>query len=161
MKVKYIFFILLIFLSIKTNKMENNISRNTKIIDIINNPIFENYGRFIFPIHRQISSSLTIENLESIYTGYNYMKHERTIEIINYFISQVKKGNKIFYDIYTDKEKQYDRSLKETGLFFFRGNLGQKFAIINAGGAFSYVGACMIAFHNLWKYKKEALMLLH
>ena len=85
--------------------MENTITKNTKIIDIINNPLFGNYGRYIFPIHKQISSSLTIENLESIYTWYNYMKPERTIEIINYFISQVKKGNKIFYDIYYDKEK--------------------------------------------------------
>ena len=155
MEKKFIFFILLIILSFKTNKMENNITRNTKIIDIINNPIFGNYGRYIFPIHRQISSSLTIESLDSIYTWYNYMRPERTIEIINYFISQVKKGNKIFYDIYSDKEKQYDRSLKETGLFFFRGNPGQKFAIVNAGGAFSYVGAMHDSFPQALEISKR------
>ncbi len=136
-------------------KMENNINRKTRIIDIINNPIFENYGRYIFPIHRQISSSLTIENLDSIYTWYNYMKPERTIEIINYFISQIKKGNKIFYDIYTDEEKKLDPSKKDTGLFFFRGNPGQKFSIVNAGGAFSYVGAMHDSFPHALEISKR------
>ena len=60
----------IIFLLIKeTKKMESKnkinftINKNTKIIDIINNPIFGNFGRYIFPIHKHISSSLTIENL--------------------------------------------------------------------------------------------------
>ena len=154
MKLK-IFIILIIFLFINSCKMKNDITRKTKIIDIINNPLFGNYGRYIFPIHKEISSSLTIENLDSIYTWYNYMKPERTIEIINYFISQIKKGNKIFYDIYSEKEKKLDRTLKETGIFFFRGNPGQKFAIVNAGGAFSYVGAMHDSFPHALEISKR------
>lgn len=69
------------------NKINFTINKNTKIIDIINNPIFGNFGRYIFPIHKHISSSLTIENLSSIYTWYNYMNPDKTIEIIKYFIS--------------------------------------------------------------------------
>ena len=152
---KKFFMIYIDILFINFIKMENNINRKTRIIDIINNPIFENYGRYIFPIHRQISSSLTIENLDSIYTWYNYMKPERTIEIINYFISQIKKGNKIFYDIYTDEEKKLDPSKKDTGLFFFRGNPGQKFSIVNAGGAFSYVGAMHDSFPHALEISKR------
>ena len=135
--------------------METKITKNTKIIDIINNQIFQNYGRFIFPLHKQISSSLTIENLDSIYTWYNNMKPERTIEVINYFISQIKKGNKIFYDIYTEEEKKLDHSKKETGLFFFRGNPNEKFAIINAGGAFTYVGAMHDSFPHALEISKR------
>jgi len=126
--------------NMKVQKQENyNINKNTKIIDIINNPIFSSFGRYIFPIHQHISSSLTIENLSSIYTWYNYMNPDKTIKIINYFISQIKSGFKIFYDIYTEQEKKLDPSKKETGLFFFRGNQNSKFSIVNAGGAFSYV----------------------
>ena len=152
---KKFFMIYIDILFINFIKMENNINRKTRIIDIINNPIFENYGRYIFPIHRQISSSLTIENLDSIYTWYNYMKPERTIEIINYFISQIKKGNKIFYDIYTDEEKKLDPSKKDTGLFFFRGKPRQKFSIVNAGGAFSYVGAMHDSFPHALEISKR------
>ena len=155
-RIKIRYFILYInILFLNSIKMESNINRKTKIIDIIKNPIFENYGRYIFPIHRQISSSLTIENLDSIYTWYHNMKPERTIEIINYFITQIKKGNKIFYDIYTDKEKKLDPSKNETGLFFFRGNPGQKFSIINAGGAFSYVGAMHDSFPHALEISKR------
>ena len=135
--------------------MENNININTKIIDIINNPIFGNFGRYIFPLHKNISTSLTIKNLDSIYTWYNHMNPNKTIEIINYFISEIKKGNKIFFDIYTNKEKELDISKKETGLFFFRGNPGEKFAIINAGGAFSYVGAMHDSFPHALEISKK------
>ena len=83
------------------------------------------------------------------------MKPERTIEIINYFISQTKKGNKIFYDIYTNEEKELDPSKKDTGLFFFRGEPYQKFAIINAGGAFSYVGAMHDSFPHALEISKR------
>ena len=83
------------------------------------------------------------------------MNPNKTLEIINYFISEIKKGNKIFYDIYTDKEKELDNSKKETGLFFFRGNPGQKLAIINAGGAFSYVGAMHDSFPHALEISKK------
>ena len=142
--------------NMKSKKQENfNINKNTKIIDIINNPIFSNFGRYIFPIHQHISSSLTIENLSSIYTWYNYMNPNKTIEIINYFIFQIKSGFKIFYDIYTEEEKKLDPSKKETGLFFFRGNPNSKFAIVNAGGAFSYVGAMHDSFPQALEISKN------
>ncbi|MDQ8795037.1 alpha/beta hydrolase, partial [Streptococcus ruminantium] len=34
-----------------------------------------------------------------------------------------------------------DPSKRETGLFFFKGNENEKFALINAGGGFHYVAA--------------------
>ena len=150
-------FLIIIVVSMKSKNKENNfnINKDTKIIDIINNPIFGNFGRHIFPIHKHISSSLTIENLSSIYTWYNYMNPEKTIEIIKYFINQIQLGNKIFYDIYDLNEKQKDPSLKETGLFFFRGNPNSKFAIVNAGGAFSYVGAMHDSFPQALEISKK------
>ena len=131
------------------------INKNTNIIDVINNPIFSNYGRYLFPLHKHISSSLTIENLDSIYTWYNFMNPNKTIEIINYFIDQIKSGYKIFYNIYDEKEKQLDKSKKETGLFFFRGKPDSKFAIVNAGGAFSYVGAMHDSFPQALEISKK------
>ena len=137
------------------NKRDFTINKNTKIIDIINNPIFGNFGRYIFPIHKHISSSLTIENLSSIYTWYNYMNPDKTIEIIKYFIAQIQSGNKIFYDIYDSQQKKKDPSLNETGLFFFRGNPNSKFAIVNAGGAFSYVGAMHDSFPQALEISRQ------
>ena len=55
-------------------------------------------------------------------------------------------GQTIFYDIYTDEEKAAEPAKEDTGLFFFKGVPGEKFAICNAGGAFAYVGAMQDSF---------------
>jgi hypothetical protein len=47
---------------------------------------------------------------------------------------EVQAGNTIFYDIYSEEEKLADPEKEDTGLFFFRGNPGEKFAVCNAGG---------------------------
>lgn len=52
----------------------------------------------------------------------------------------------MFYDIYTDAEKADDPAKEDTGLFFFKGAPGEKFAICNAGGGFAYVGAMQDSF---------------
>ena len=69
------------------------------------------------------------------------MKPEKTVEIINTLMERAAAGETVFYDIYTDEEKQADPDKADTGLFFFKGNPGTKFAVVNAGGGFVYVGA--------------------
>lgn len=48
---------------------------------------------------------------------------------------------RVFFDIYTEQEKQADPRKRNTGLFFFRGTPGARFAVCNAGGGFMFVGA--------------------
>ena len=55
--------------------------------------------------------------------------------------THAENGDVIFYDIYTEAEKKADPAKKDTGLFFFKGDPGAKFAVVNAGGGFAYVGA--------------------
>ncbi len=64
-----------------------------------------------------------------------------TVEIVNTLLEQAVQGKTVFYDIYTDEEKREDPEKADTGLFFFKGNPGAKFAVVNAGGGFVYVGA--------------------
>lgn len=77
-----------------------------------------------------------------VYSRYhNYITGERAVETINTMIDYVHDGNKLFYDIYSDADKQADSRKNNTGLFFFRGEPGKPFAIVCPGGGFSYVGA--------------------
>lgn len=63
---------------------ENNMyTVNTKIADVITNPIFEDYGRLIFPVDTGYYSGDTLGNLHL--TWYNYINPEKTVEIANYF----------------------------------------------------------------------------
>ena len=91
----------------------------------------------------------------NVYVWYSNIKVEKTVEIINYLKERVDKGQRIFYSIYSDEEIARDSSKTDTGLFFFKGNPNEKFAITNAGGGFMYVGAMHDSFpHSLELSKK-------
>ena len=64
-------------------------------------------------------------------------------------------GETIFYDIYTDEEKENEPDKKDTGLFFFKGSPGEKFAVCNAGGGFAYVGAMQDSFPHALELSKK------
>ena len=64
-------------------------------------------------------------------------------------------GEAYFYDIYSEKEKKADPAKRNTGLFFFKGNPGAKFAVCNAGGGFAYVGAMQDSFPHALELSKK------
>ncbi len=120
---------------------EGEYTLTTKVTDVINDPAFEDYGRLIFPVDRSIDGGLELQDVGDILIWYNNVNPERTVEIVNYMKNQVTSGEQIFYDIYTDEEKEEDPEKEDTGLFFFRGEPGAKTAVVNAGGGFVYVAA--------------------
>ncbi|SHO45313.1 alpha/beta hydrolase [Anaerocolumna xylanovorans] len=137
------------------DKIERNYTADTKVWDVIDDPAFKGYGRLIFPADKTIDKSMTLRAVGSILTWYNYVNPNRTVEIVNYMRTEAEAGKQIFYDIYTDEEKAADPAKENTGLFFFRGNTGEKFAIVNAGGGFSYVGAMHDSFPHALELSKK------
>ena len=69
--------------------------------------------------------------------------------------NQAARDKQIFYDIYTDEEKAADPEKEETGLFFFRGDPGEKFAVLNAGGGFMYVAGMQDSFPHALELSKK------
>ena len=128
---------------------------DTKVLDVMNDPTFEDYGRLLFPIDKKISRDMTLKEVGSILKWYSYVKTERTVEIVNDMKERTEAGEQIFYDIYTDEEKRADPAKKDTGLFFFRGMSKRKTAIVNAGGCFSYVAAIHDSFPHALELSKK------
>lgn len=114
-------------------------SRTSRISDVIADPAFGSFGRLLFPVQRSYWSGTTLEELRLTY--YNNIDPDMTIEIVNYLHGHTSQGETVFFDIYSEAEKAADPQLRDTGLFFFRGNRGSRFAVCNAGGAFAFVGA--------------------
>ena len=56
----------------------------TKVVDVINDPVFRGYGRLIFPADRHISHDLSLKDVGNILVWYNDVRPERTVEIVNY-----------------------------------------------------------------------------
>ncbi|MBQ8186696.1 MAG: alpha/beta hydrolase [Clostridia bacterium] len=125
---------------------------DTKISAVITDPAFGDWGRLIFPADDSYYSGETLADLEL--TWYNHIDPDKTVEIVNYMKSHAEAGETVFYDIYTDEEKTADPAKEDTGLFFFKGEPGAKFAVCNAGGGFAYVGAMHDSFPHALELSK-------
>ena len=126
---------------------------DTPIEDVKNDPVFGDYGRLLFPVDEGYSSGDTLGELRLVW--YNNIDPEETVEIVNTLWQRVSDGETVFYDIYTDEEKAADPEKGDTGLFFFKGEPGEKFAVCNAGGGFAYVGAMQDSFPHALELSKR------
>lgn len=127
--------------------------KDTKISEVMDAPVFERYGRLIFPVDSGYYSGDTLGNLRL--TWYSNIDPDMTVEVANYMKSHAEAGETIFYDIYSNEEIAADPAKENTGLFFFKGNPGEKFAICNAGGGFAYVGAMHDSFPHALELSKK------
>lgn len=96
-----------------------------------------------------------LEKRAIVYLPYGYSQDQKYVEITNYMKEHAEAGDTIFYDIYTEEEKADDPDKEDTGLFFFKGNPGEKFAVCNAGGGFAYVGAMHDSFPHALELSKK------
>lgn len=128
-------------------------TKESKIEDVKHAPVFGSYGRLLFPVEDAYYSGDTLEDLGLTY--YSHIDPDETVEIVNTLRARAEDGQTIFYDIYTDEEKGVDPAKEDTGLFFFKGSPGEKFAICNAGGAFAYVGAMQDSFPRALELSKK------
>lgn len=119
-------------------------TRQTPIEEVKQDPVFGAYGRLLFPVQDYYYSGDTLEELRLTY--YSHIDPDMTVEIVNTLKERAAAGQTVFYDIYTEEEKAADPAKEDTGLFFFKGTPGQRFAVCNAGGAFAYVGAMQDSF---------------
>lgn len=126
---------------------------DTKISDVTSDSVFEDFGRLIFPINSGYYSGDTLGELRL--TWYNNIDADKTVEIVNTMHDKAASGETIFYDIYTEAEKEADPDKRDTGLFFFKGDPGAKFAVCNAGGGFAYVGAMHDSFPHALELSKK------
>lgn len=127
-----------------TDMSESLYTLDTPIQEVIQDPVFEGYGHLLFPVDDAYYSGNTLKDLQLVW--YHNIDSNMTVDIVNTLKTRALQGQTIFYDIYTEEEKVADPTKRNTGLFFFKGEPGQPFAICNAGGGFAYVGAMQDSF---------------
>lgn len=138
----------------ETNHIDS-FSRSSKIMDVIENDSFSGFGHLLFPVDRSIDKNMTLEEAKDLYVWYHYMNPDKTVEIVNFLKKEADSGKKIFYPIYTEEEMKKDPEKRNTGIFHFRGKPNSKFAILNAGGGFMYVGAMQDSFPHALELSKN------
>lgn len=122
------------------------VTADTPIYDVINNPLFDGYGRLLFPttLHPP-TEDMALDDLSACLPWYSEIHTSTTVDVVSYLLSERAAERTVFYDIYTDAEKAADPSLANTGLFRFAaegvGGASAPFAVVSAGGGFAYVAA--------------------
>ena len=131
------------------------VTRDTLVRDVMDDPVFEDYGRLLFPVDLTIPQDMTLEDVGDLLVWYHHVNPDKTVEIVNTLGERAASGDTAFFDIYTEEEKAADPEKEDTGLFFFRGEPGGKVAICNAGGGFMYVGAMQDSFPHALELSKN------
>ncbi|MDR3135534.1 MAG: alpha/beta hydrolase [Deltaproteobacteria bacterium] len=122
--------------------MTTRVTDDSTVLDVIDNPAFAGFGRFLFPTERGLPNrDMAVSTIGALLPYHENINAKTTVGVINYFLAQVAGGRKIFYGFYSDEEKKADPSRRNAGLFYFRGVPGAPFAVACAGGGFTYVGS--------------------
>lgn len=132
-------------------------TQDTTVGEVIHDPAFGDFGRLLFPVDRYISEDMTLADISSsdVYVWYSNIDADKTVEIVNDLKTRAENGERVFCNIYSDDEIEEDASRADTGVFFFKGDPGAKFAIMNAGGGFMYVGAMHDSFPHALEVSKK------
>ena len=110
--------------------------------DILRHPAFAGFGRLLLPWDdRHYDDAVPLSGIGSLLPYHQHVDPSVVVSALNRLIDDASVGRTIFYDIYTDAQKQAEPSRKNAGLFFFRGKPGAPFAIIAPGGGFEYVAS--------------------
>ena len=119
-----------------------HLTTDNTVSDIVNHQAFRGFGERLLP--RDDNSANYDTKLFDIALLMPYHQNINpvvAVETLNHMVDEVQSNKTIFYDFYTEQQKQADRAKQNTGLFFFKGKPNAPFAIICPGGGFSYVGS--------------------
>lgn len=148
---KFLFIIVCILtLCMKHNSvaLEGNMSEivhltsNDSVRYLVNHPAFQGFAQSLLPLDDNTAYYDTpLQDVRSLLPYHSHVNPDIVVGALNHMIEEVSGGKTVFYDFYTEQQKQEDPGKAYTGLFFDRGRPGAPFAIVCPGGGFSYVGS--------------------
>ena len=120
----------------------DQLSTASNIGDLLAHPAFAGHARLLLPWDdRPADLAMPLSQIGSLLPYHSNVRPDLAVSSINRMIDDVAAGHQVFYDFYTDAQKQDAPARENTGLFFYRGRPGAPFAVIAPGGGFSYVGS--------------------
>jgi acetyl esterase/lipase len=142
----------------ETGEMYNHLTTSNFIREIVNHPAFKGFGELLLPRDNNSGYYNTqLHDVSSLMPYHSHVEPDIVVGAVNHMIDEVTDKNIIFYDFYTEQQKQQDPGKRNTGLFFYRGNPDAPFAVVCPGGGFSYVGSLHEGFPLAWEISKKGL----
>jgi hypothetical protein len=117
------------------DKSNWHLTQENGIGDMLRHPAFAGFSHLMLPWDkRRHDEGLRLKESGTLLPYHSHGDPETVVSALNYLIDDVNSGKTVFYDFYPISQRQKDRSLANTGLFFFRGKPDAPFAIIAPGG---------------------------
>jgi acetyl esterase/lipase len=121
---------------------KEHLTGDASIGDMLRHSAFAGFGRLLLPWdERRVDEALLLKQAGTLLPYHSHVNPNTVVSALNHMIDDAGVGKTIFYEFYSEAQKQADPELAQTGLFFFRGKPGAPFAIIAPGGGFQYVGS--------------------
>jgi acetyl esterase/lipase len=137
---------------------QNHLTVNHSVRDVVNHPAFKGFGELLLPLEDNARYYDTrLDRVESLMPYHGSVNAGSVVGALNRMIDESGAGKTVYYDFYTEREKQADPAKNYTGLFFYRGKPGAPFAIVCPGGGFSYVGSLHEGFPLAEEISKKGL----
>jgi acetyl esterase/lipase len=115
---------------------------NSTIAEVIAHPAFAGFGRLLLPWdNRKPDGNMQLHEIGALLPYHSEVKPTDVVTALNPMIDDANNGKSIFYDFYTEAQKNAEPAKRNAGLFFFRGMPGAPFAIVCPGGGFAYVAS--------------------
>jgi acetyl esterase/lipase len=129
-----------------------------RVLDIVKHPAFKGFGELMLPWADNTGYYDTpLDRVGSLMPYHSHVDAAVVVDALNHLIDEADAGKTIFYEFYTERQKQEDPTKRLTGLFFYRGRPGAPFAIVSPGGGFSYVGSLHEGFPLAREISKRGL----
>jgi hypothetical protein len=90
------------------------------IRDVVNHPAFKGFGELMLPWEDNARYFDTrLNQAGSLMPYHGHVNADVVVGALNHLIDEAGAGKTIFYDFYTERQKQGDPTKKYTGLFFY------------------------------------------
>jgi acetyl esterase/lipase len=121
---------------------DDHLTVGHRVRDIVKHPAFNGFGEHLLPWADNAQYYDTrLGRAGSLMPYHSHVDADVVVGALNGLIDEAIAGKTIFYEFYTERQKQEDPDKRLTGLFFHRGKPRAPFAIVCPGGGFSYVGS--------------------
>ena len=134
------------------NTESRHLRLNDRLGDLLNHPAFQGFSHRILPWDgRAYDEAMPLRAMGQLLPYHSHVEPSVVVASLNRMVDDARAGQTVFYNFYTEDQRQAAPALNDTGLFFFRGEPGAPFAVIAPGGGFSYVGSV----HEGFPYAEE------
>lgn len=120
---------------------------DTKLKDITGDPLIAPIRDSLFPMEDDlIDPSWTVRDIWRMLPYHSNIQVDESLAVLNALHDMAERNEKFYYPVYETLGYSLNDERKRVGLFHFSSGKRAPFAIICAGGSFSYVGSIHEAF---------------